>query len=300
MTDISDWPIVLTNRCADACAEAFALGDRQKARAWLTSRVSEHGTITDQLPPPLAGRRSPSGFFLLIDDTLILPLAHDRDDQFQWIATHCIAFPSSGPVDPFRLHRRDLLDNINLLPHAIERFQQRGGGHPHPPHAARELLDTIAPTVRAAAQPPTWCSTRPADFYLIAGTHGEYCLPCRAGSGARPFDVTTCIHRASHLFELNPTLLFTMCQLHETQLPPGGRNAQLISNAFRWSGRLTWHKPSWARPHPHATWWIVFHNRMASPVAYQPDIENTPLLILGLADHRPLLIRLLSRLRRTP
>jgi hypothetical protein len=73
---------------------------------------------------------------------------------------------------------------------------------------------------------------------------------------------------------------------------------RLITNAFRFSGRLYWHTPLWAWPHPKAKWWIVFSNRPAAPVAWQPENDATPLLILGLADQRPLLVRLFSRLRR--
>jgi hypothetical protein len=53
-----------------------------------------------------------------------------------------------------------------------------------------------------------------------------------------------------------------------------------------------------ARPHPDAKWWIVFHNRLAAPVGWQPEVADTQLVILDLADHRPLLVRLLSRLQR--
>ncbi len=56
--------------------------------------------------------------------------------------------------------------------------------------------------------------------------------------------------------------------------------------AFRFSGQLAWHKPHRARPHQDAKRWIVFHNRLAAPVAWQPENEATPLLLLGLDDHR--------------
>ncbi len=306
MTDTSEWPIVVTNRCADACAEAFGLAGREQARAWLRDLVDEDGEITDRLPAPVAGRRSPSGQFVLVEGVLILPLANDRDGAAQWIATNCITFPdarrpatTAEQVDPFRLTGRDLLNRVNLLPHAIERFQQRGGGHRVPERARQELLDKIAPTVRAEPRPPRWCSTRPADFYLVAGSDDEFCLPCRAGSGARAFDVTTCIHRAGDLFSLGPTGLAARCQLDPDALPPGSRQARLITHSFRYSGRLSWHKPRWTRPHPDAKWWIVFNNGIAAPVAWQPEIDDTPLLLLAIADHRPWLIRLLSRLRHT-
>jgi hypothetical protein len=305
VTGTSDWPIVVTNRCADACAEAFGLTGREQARAWLLNLISDDGEVTDRLPAPVTGRRSPSGHFVVIENVLILPLAADRDGLAQWIATNCIAFPGSrrhgdaAQVDPFRLSGRDLLNQVNVLPHAVERFQQRGGGHPAPDRARQELLDMIAPTVRAARRPPAWCSTRPADFYLVAGTGGEFCLPCRTGSGARAFDVITCIHRAGDLFTFNSTRLAAHCRLEPTALPPDSRQARLITDAFHFSGQLSWHKPRWVRPHVGAKWWIVFHNRLAAPVSWHFELEDTPLLVLALADHRPLLVRLLSRLRRT-
>lgn len=306
MTDTSEWPIVVTNRCADACAEAFGLAGRDQARAWLSDLVSNNGEITDRLPTPVAGRRSPSGHFVLVENVLILSLAHDRDGAAQWIATNCVAFPDARrpaaatvQVDPFRLTGRDLLNQVNVLPHAVERFQQRGGGHRLPERARQELLDTIAPTVRAQARPPRWCSTRPADLYLVAGTDDEFCLPCRAGSGARAFDVITCIHRAGDLFTLNPTQLAAHCQLHPDALPSGSRQARLITDSFRFSGTLSWHKPRWARPHPDAKWWIVFDNGVAAPVGWRPEVDDTPLLVLAIADHRPWIIRVFSRLRRT-
>lgn len=303
VTGTGDWPIVVTNRCAEACAEAFGLADREPARAWLATAVSERGVVTDRLPPAVAGRRSPSGYFVLIEDVLVLPLAADRDGRAQWIATNCVAFPgvrgAAGGVDPFRLVGWDLLNQVTVLPHAIERFQQRGGGHPDPQRARQELLDRVAATVRASRRPPSWCSTRPAEFYLVAGNDDEFCMPCRKGGGGRPFDMITCIHRAGDLFAVNPTRLAAACRLDPAALPPGSRSARLITEAFHFSGRLSWQRPSWARPHRDATWWIVFNNRMAAPVAWQPEVEDTPLLVLGLADHRPILVRLFSRLRGT-
>ncbi|MGW5054769.1 hypothetical protein [Actinokineospora sp. NPDC004072] len=305
VTDMSEWPIVVTNRCADACAEAFGLAGRDQARAWLSDLVSNNGEITDRLPAPVAGRRSPSGHFVLVENVLILPLAHDRDGAAHWIATNCIAIPgtnrpaaTAARVDPFQLTGRDLLSHVNVLPHAVERFQQRCGGHRLPERARQELLDTIAPTVRAQPRPPRWCGTRPADLYLVAGTDDEFCLPCRTGGGARAFDVITCIHRAADLFTLNPIRLAAQCRLDPDALPPGGRQARLITESFRFSGRLSWHKPRWARPYPDAKWWIVFDNGIAAPVAWHPEVKDKPLLVMAIADHRPWIIRVLSRLRR--
>lgn len=297
-----EWPIVITNRCADACAEAFAIPDRGLARDWLTERIIRHGVVTAELPGPLAGRRSPSGYFLLVDGVLVLPLAADRDGRPQWIATNCLAHPhdrhgAAGGADIFALSGHDLLAQVNMLPHAVERFQQRCGGHRDLDRARHDLLERLAPTVRAVRRPPSWCTTRRAEFYLVAGADDEYCLPCRTGSGARPFDVTTCIHRAGDLFELTGSRLAACCRRDPAASPSNGSyRDRLLNRAFRFGGRLSWHRPRWAKPHPAARWWIVFHERIAAPVSWEPDAER-PLLILQVADHRPLLVRWFANLR---
>jgi hypothetical protein len=98
------------------------------------------------------------------------------------------------------------------------------------------------------------------------------------------------------LFALPPEQLAAACRLDTSAVLPGSHQERLITRALPVSARLVWHCPLWAHPHPGARWWIVFHGRMAAPVAWEPDTQ-TPLVILGLADHRPLLIRWLSRLR---
>ena len=147
--------------------------------------------------------------------------------------------------------------------------------------------------------PPAWCTT-PAQRTSISSparvTSAVY--PAAPVAALEPFDVITCIHHAGNLFTLNPTQLAARCQVEPTTLPPDSRKTMLITNAFHFSGRLSWHQPLWTRPCPDAKWWIVFNNRLATPVAWQPEIEATPLLTLDLADHRPLIVRLFSRLRR--
>jgi hypothetical protein len=95
MTVSGDWPVVVTHGCADACAEAFALGGREQARQWLELLITQRGVVTDQLPTWLVGRRSPSGYFLVIDDLLALPLAADRQGRPQWIATPLHSRPAA-------------------------------------------------------------------------------------------------------------------------------------------------------------------------------------------------------------
>ncbi len=301
-----EWPIVVTNRCADACAEALGLAGREPARVWLLELIAERGVFTDRLPETMAGRRSPSGQFLLVAGVVALPLAADRDGEPKWIATNCLVFPryrattaEVGVVDPFSLRGPDLLAQVNLLPHVIERFQQRCGGSPDRQRARQELVERLAPTVRAQRRPPAWCGTRPAEFYLVAGARDEYCLPCRGGSGGRPFDATTCIHQAGDLFMLTPPQLAARCRLDPVALPAGSRERRMFTEAFEFSGRLSWHRPQWARARnePVVAWWIVFDRRIAAPVAWEPTDVDQPLLVLGLADHRPWLIRLFSQLR---
>ncbi len=80
-SQFDDWPIVVTNRCADACAEALAIPGRESARAWLLEVIAERGVFAERLPEPMSGRRSLSGQFLLVDGVLALRLAADRDGE---------------------------------------------------------------------------------------------------------------------------------------------------------------------------------------------------------------------------
>ncbi|WP_030107339.1 hypothetical protein, partial [Actinoalloteichus caeruleus] len=183
----NQWPVVVTDSCAGAYARWRGLTDHGAAKATLRRMVDELGEVTDQLPPQLAGRRSRSGFFLLVPDTLVLPLVRDSDGSTRWIATHCVPFPACDPPDLdalVALRGRELLARIHLTRHAVERFQERCGGAPDLDDAARQLRSTIAPTVRARRRPPGWCRTTPAEVFLVAGEHDQYCLPCRPGAVA--------------------------------------------------------------------------------------------------------------------
>ncbi|PWW61859.1 hypothetical protein [Actinokineospora spheciospongiae] len=197
MTDPLDWPIVVTDRCADACADAFGFGDRERARDWLTDAIADRGEVTETLPGPVRGRRSPSGYFLLVPGSFVLPLAPYRRAPEHWAATNCVPFPRSrSREDPLTLRGNALLSLVHFLPHAVERFQERAGADPDPAVALAQLLDRISPTVRATRRSPSWSGTRDADFYLVAGPGDEYCLPCRVGAHeTRPYDVITCIIR---------------------------------------------------------------------------------------------------------
>ena len=302
------WPVVVTNACADRCATEFGLAGREPAREWLTRLVGERGRITDQLPAPMRGRRSKSGYFCVIDGMLVLPLAADRLGNPQWIATNCLAFPdyrrrygTTAAVDPFPLSGTALLAQVNFTEHAVQRFQQRCGGHPDPLLAREQLNAALGPGTRATRRPPAWCRTQPADFYLVAGD--EYCLPMsRDGSGGKPFDAKTCIHRASDLFAARGPALASYCRLDPDTIPPGSEDAETVVAALRSAGLLSWHQPPWAKPEPRARFWILFTGRLAAPVAWHPDAPQ-PLTVLSLAHRRSLLARLLGwprRHRRTP
>ncbi|ASO21785.1 hypothetical protein AHOG_20840 [Actinoalloteichus hoggarensis] len=295
-----DWPVVVTDRCAHSCAEAMGFADPTEARAWLHEQIRVRGTVTDRLPASVAGRRSRSGYFVVIEDEVLLPLAEDRDGAPQWIATYCVLFPGrrAAAVTPSSLRGRRLLDEVELLPHAVERFQQYCGGSADPALARRELYDVLAPTVRATSRPPRWSGTRPADFYLVAGDDGEYVLPCRVGGGRRPFDATTCIHRSRDLFDLEGDRLLARCLLGADTVPARSAGRACIERGGASGARLVWHRPAWAPARPAARWWLVLAPRLAIPVAWQPRHRSRPLIALGLVDRRPVLVRLLERLRR--
>lgn len=304
-----DWPVVVTNRCADRCAKELRLSDREQARTMLDGLLGR-GRITAELPPPMTGRRSPSGYFLLVDRTVVLPLAADRDGEPQWIATDCLFFPEyrrshggAPAVDPFPLRGTALLAHVNFTSHAIERFQERFGAHHDPAIAEQQLVATLAPTVRATAQPPPWCDTRQSDFYLVAAE--EFCLPMSSnGSNGKAFDATTCIHRASDLFALRGRALGRQCRTSDDRLTAGGRAAATLAGAFTSTAQLSWHRPQWARRGPRPAgpggqprFWIVFSRRLAAPVAWEPQHRDRPLLVLDLVERRSLLRRLFDRLR---
>ncbi|WP_157434391.1 MULTISPECIES: hypothetical protein [Actinoalloteichus] len=294
-----DWPVVVTDRCAHSCAEAMGFADQDEARAWLHEQIRARGAVTDRLPAAVAGRRSRSGYFVVIEDEVLLPLAEDRDGAAQWIATNCVIFPSrrGSSAAPLSLSGRRLLAEIELLPHAVERFQQYCGGSADPAAARRELYEVLAPTARATSRPPRWSGTRHADFYLVAGVEGEYVLPCRIGGGRRPFDATTCIHRSRDLFELSGDRLLARCGLGADAVPARSAGRALIERGGACHARLAWHRPSWAPARSEARWWLVLAPRLAVPVAWRPERRSRPLIALGLIDRRPVLVRLLDRLR---
>ncbi|AOS64784.1 hypothetical protein [Actinoalloteichus hymeniacidonis] len=294
--DRGDWPVVVTDRCARSCAEALGFADQDSARAWLTEQIRVNGTITDRLPASVVGRRSRSGYFLVIKDEVLLPLAEDRDGAPQWIGTNCVIFPERRrpSAAPLTLSGAGLLDQIELLPHAVERFQQYCGGSTDIDVARRELRARLAPTARAASRAPRWSGTRPAEFYLVAGQDDEYVLPCRTGGGGRPFDATTCIHRSRDLFELAGRRLIARCRVDAV---PARRRARLTSGLGVVQARLEWNRPSWAPVRRDARWWVVLAPKLAIPVAWEPENRRRPLVALGVVDRRSMVIRVWEWLR---
>ncbi len=290
--------VVVSNRCADVCAEIFVLSDRAVARGWLLNVIRTQGTVVDRLPAPMTGRRSPSGWFLLAEHLFVLPLALDTDayGRQTWVATNCLAVPRYGRVvDPTALNGPALLTHVRLTTHAVERFQQRGGGHPDPASARAQLTRTLTPTVHASPRPPAWWRSRErAEFYLVAGDHDEWCLPMHTGDGAQAFDATTCMHRATYLFELDPKTLATKCRIDEQQLPAGSRRHRIIQDALTRDARLSWHRPRRARPNPWATWWLLFGDKLSAAVSWEPD-HPQPLIIRSVDDRRPVWVRWFSR-----
>lgn len=295
---MEDWPVVVTNRCADACAQEFGLTHREHAREWLYDVIAERGRVTDRLPKPVARLRSRSGYFAVADGVVVLPLVADRDGSARWIATDCKVFPdyrrrhgAAADVDPFTLSGADLVRHVNFTSHAVERFQERCGAHPDTAVARQELWLVLARDARAVTVPPTWCTTRRADFYLVSAD--EYVLPMsRNGSAGFAFDALTCIHRASDLFSLHGSALAARCRFDDDALPPGSLLRGRLEAALAAGGDLSWDRPPWARHHPKARFWILTSSGGAAPVAWQAGHTRRPLVLLGLVERVTLLTRI--------
>jgi hypothetical protein len=294
---VLDRPIIVTNRCADSCSQELGL-DRERARKWVAGLIYDHGRVTNRLPSPIAGRRSPSGYFALVEGVLALPLAEDRNGASEWVATNCVFFPDyrrrygvAAAVDPFTISGPALLEHVNLSSHAVERFQQCCAGHPDPEIAEAELRHNLALGAHAVREPPAWCRTRKADFYLVA--FDEFCLPMsRNVSRGRPFDALTCMHRASDLFGPDTAALAGHCRPDPQAFPEVGPERGALTAAFAGPARLSWHRPRWAADHPRARFWIIFSDWLVAPVAWEPDLATRPLIVLDLVEQRSPLRRL--------
>lgn len=289
-----DWPVVVTNRCAEACAKEFGLSQPDGARAWLYKIIDERGRVTDQLPSPVAPLKSNSGFFMVADRVVVLPLSKASDGTARWVATDCKVFPSyrertrhvarrrsAGQQNPLALRGAELARQLNLVA-ALDAYQRQCGGDPNPARAREELLGILGRDARAVATPPDWHTGGTADFYVVADD--QYVLPCsRSGSGGYPFDALSCVHRAAELFALRGAALAARCRFDESALPAGSPRRELLAAGITAGGRLSWRTPDWARSHPAARFWITA-GKLAAPVAWQPRHPSHSLLVLDLAE----------------
>ena len=296
-----DWPVVVTNRCAEACAEEFGLGHRDGARAWLYKIIQQRGHVTDHLPEPVARLRSGSGYFMVANDVVVLPLVKASDGTARWIATDCKVFPSyrerhsnTAKVDPLRLTGAPLVRQVNFTRRAIERYQQLCDGDPNLDLAREDLRAILSRDARAVGKPPAWCRTDKAEVYLVSAD--EYVLPLsRNGTAGFAFDALGLAHRASELFSLDGRDLIRRCRMSSTVEKP---RREMLLERITPAARLSWRRPRWAPVHPSARFWLMALPRLAAPVAWQPDKPDRPLLILDVVGPPSLLDRLRRRLSR--
>ncbi|MGH3729118.1 MAG: hypothetical protein ACRDTU_10235 [Micromonosporaceae bacterium] len=293
-----DWPVVVTNQCAEVAAEKFGLAHADRARTWLYQVIKQRGQVTHELPPPVATLRSGSGYFMVADDVVVLPLMPAKDGTARWIATDCAVFPSyrrrggAATVDPFQLSGADLVQHVGFSRRAVEQFQERSPADPNPEIAREELRDLLAADSRATAKPPAWCRARNADFYLVSGD--EYVLPMsRQNSSGYEFEALSCVHRAGVLFGLRGADLAARCRFGGAIFAASSSKEFLA--ALSDAGRLSAHRPSWAKAHPAARFWVIASDTLAAPAAWQHHHTRQPLLVLDVAER--LVWR--ERLRRT-
>lgn len=293
--NLDDWPVVVTNRCAERCAAAMGLGSQREARDWLTRQLPD-GYVTQELPARMGRRRSPSGYFLVIDDVVVLPLAEDRQNRRQWIATDCIVAArehGGARIDPYALTGRELVQHADITRHAVERFQQRCGAPQNLDLARTQLVRWLATTACAVPRSPSWCRTEQADFFVVADD--ELCLPARwGGGGGQPFSLTTCIHRSDDLFELGPAELMRKCRINRTRIAP--HDPAVLSRAIAATGRLSWHHPRWVAHVQDARFWILLNEECVLQVSWDPGAAR-PLTVVGVAERRMLLAGLRRWLR---
>ncbi len=257
-----DWPVVVTNRCAEACAEEFGLGHRDGARAWLYKIIQQRGHVTDHLPEPVARLRSGSGYFMVANDVVVLPLVKASDGTARWIATDCKVFPSyrerhsnTAKVDPLRLTGAPLVRQVNFTRRAVERYQQLCDGDPNLDLAREDLRAILSRDARAVGEPPAWCRTDKAEVYLVSAD--EYVLPLsRNGTAGFAFDALGLAHRASELFSLDGRDLIRRCRMSSTV--EKARREMLLERITP-AARLSW-------------------TRQARPAAVDPRRRRTPLV----------------------
>jgi hypothetical protein len=307
----------ITNAAAAQAARDLGCTPAQ-ARAFLDKQVPGGRVVASgQLPRPYKGRRSQTDRFLLIDHVLALPLAMDRRDPSGFSATGCLIFEeylrangrARSTADPYTLGGVKLIEQVRLSEHAVQRYQQRAGGHPDTKAARDQMRRELSRDARAVRQRPRWTkSRRSADFFLLAGGAGgeeELCLPMsRHGGGGSPFEALTCLHRSMPLFALTSASLaeqvaFTQDVLTAfDELDPGeGSPATRFKHAISTSGTLSWHPPHGHPYDPDARFYLIMGSVFV-PVAWEKT-SRIPLIALGVRGTRlPILKRLAAWLRR--
>jgi hypothetical protein len=260
--------------------------------------IQQRGHVTDRLPEPVARLKSGSGYFMVANDVVVLPLVKASDGTARWIATDCKVFPSYrerylnvARTDPRQLTGPQLVRQVNLTRYAIQRYQRHCDGDPSLDLAREDLRATLSRDARVVSRPPAWCRTRKADCYLVS--NDEYVLPLtRNGSPGYAFDALDCLHRASDLFSLDGSELIKRCRISSTVDEP---RREMLLERITPAARLSWRPPRWAPSHPSAKFWLIVLPRLAAPVAWQPERTDRPLLILDAVGPPTLLDRLRTR-----
>ncbi|MGI8333637.1 hypothetical protein ACRYCC_27120 [Actinomadura scrupuli] len=302
-----------------AAQAARALGfTPARARAFLEQQVSRGRVVTSsELPHPYAGKRSKTGQFLLIDHVLALPLATDSRDPRGFTATGCLLFEeylrtkgrTRPTVDPYTLRGAELMAQVKLSEHAVQRYHERAGGH-HDLKAARDQMrQELSRDARAVRQRPRWTNSRnTADLFLLAGGadgQEEFCLPMsRHGGGGKPLEALTCLHRSMPLFELTSSDLAKQVAFTEDVLTAFDRlysgeqsPAVRFKSAIAASGTLSWHPPAGHPHHPRARFYLIVGSVFV-PVAWDKT-ARVPLIALDVHQAQlPILKRATAWLRR--
>ncbi|GAA4308964.1 hypothetical protein BJY14_002104 [Actinomadura luteofluorescens] len=307
--------VIITHSAADRAAAILGY-NRAQARTWL-DREKRKGRVVDRLPHPFSGKRSRSGHFVLIDETLIMQLT--RTEKGEWLATGCEFFPAwlrarglgGEKIDPFALASNELTARIGFSEHALDRYAQRTAGFPErrlsdweKDQAKAELRRQLSRDAHASRERPAWYRSRtPNDFFVVA-EGGEICIPMRHTPGsATPFTALTVLHQSMRLFDKTPDDLARACQFTPEALEQaallstnGDKPGTWLSTQITGSGQLSWHPPRGHRPYPGARFY-VHAGSVFLPAAWDKQ-SRQPLVILG--SHRirlPLAQRILAWLR---
>jgi hypothetical protein len=296
----------ITNAAAAQAARDLGCTPAQ-ARAFLERQVPGGRVVaSSQLPRPYRGKRSKTDRFLLIDHVLALPLALDRRDPSGFSATGCLVFEeylrakgrARPTADPYALTGMKLMEHVRLSEHAVERYQQRAGGHRDVRIARDQMRQELSRDARAVRKRPRWTHSRqPADFFLVAGGadgEEELCFPMsRHSGGGRPFEALTCLHRSMPLFEadLAGQVAFTQDVLAAfDRLRPGeGSPASRFTSALSASGTLSWHPPP-GHPHDAGARFYLIMGPVFVPVAWDKK-SGVPLIALDVHTTRLSLVR---------